>query len=344
MTSLVENLSLPLLAGLFALTAAAVWYGGSKLAALVDALTDKTGWGKAFAGLLLLGGITSLPEVAVVTTASATGNAPLAVNNLLGSASINLLLLALADAVYGRGALTAVAARPGTLMQGVLSMLLASAVALIAAAGDVPVLGVGVGSAALAAGAVFALWLVSDFEGRHVWEAVGDRGEVDEPPPPDARSVRRIAVLMALAALLILVAGFMLSVTADRIAVRTGLSSGIIGFVLVGSATSLPEVSSVVAAVRLRRYELAIGDIFGTNLFNIMLLLLADLAAPGPPVLSGAGRFELLGAILAVFMTGIYIVGLLDRRDRAVLRMGYDSLAALAVFGLGLAMLARWSG
>jgi hypothetical protein len=50
--------------------------------------------------MLLLGGITSLPEIATVTTASWTGNAPLADNNLLGSASINIVLLAAADAAH----------------------------------------------------------------------------------------------------------------------------------------------------------------------------------------------------------------------------------------------------
>ena len=344
MSSLLESLSLWLLIGLFASSAAAVWFGGSRLARLVDSLTRKTGMGQAFAGMLLLGGVSSLPEVAAVGTSAATGNASLAINNLIGTASINLLLLAVADAVYGRKALTAVAARPITLMQGTLSMLLATAVALIATVGDVAIFGVGAGATALAVGAVAALWLCSHFEKRHVWDVVGDRGQKDDGEgagPPDDRSVGRLVLLLALAALLILVAGFVLSVSAEAIAERTGLSSGIVGFVLVGAATSLPEASSVVAAVRLRRYQLAIGDIFGTNLFNILLIAFADVIYQGDPVLAEAGQFETVGAMLAVFMTGIIIVGLLERQDRTILRMGYDSVAALVAFALGLVLLAR---
>ena len=340
--SFIEDLSLPWLIGLFAVSAAAVWFGGSRLVPLVDALTRKTGMGQAFTGMLLLGGITSLPEMAAVGTSAATGNASLAVNNLIGTASINLLLLAVADAVYGRKALTAVAARPTTLMQGILSMLLATAVALLATVGDVALFGVGAGATALAVGAVAALWLSAQFEKRHVWEVVGghDQKEDDEGPGDD-RPLRRIVLLMVLAALLILAAGFVVSVSAEAIAERTGLSSGLVGFVLVGAATSLPEVSSVVAAVRLRRYQLAIGDIFGTNLFNVLLILFADLLYRGGPVLAQAGRFETVGAMLTVFMTGIFIVGLLERKDRTLLRMGYDSLAAIAAFALGLVLLAR---
>jgi cation:H+ antiporter len=290
----------------------------------------------------LLGGITSLPELAAVGTSAVSGNAPLAVNNLIGTASINLLILALADAVYGRKALTAVAARPTTLMQGTLSMLLSAAVALIATVGDVAIFGVGAGATGLAVAAVAALWLCSHFEGRHVWEVVDERGgEEAGDGPTDDRPLGRIVLFIALAALLILAAGFVLSVSAETIAERTGLSSGIVGFVLVGAATSLPEVSSVVTAVRLRRYQLAIGDIFGTNLFNILLLFVADILYRQGPVLAEAGRFETVGALLAVSMTGIFIVGQLERQDRTILRMGYDSVAALVTFALGILLLAR---
>ena len=342
MSSLLESLSLPWLIGLFAVSAAAVWFGGSRLVHLVDALTRKTSLGQAFSGMLLLGGVTSLPEMAAVGTSAVSGNASLAVNNLIGTASINLLLLALADAVYGRKALTATAARPTTLMQGTLSMLLSTAVALLATIGDVAIFGVGAGAAALAVAAVAALWLCSHFEKRHVWEVVGERGgDEGGGGPKDDRPLGRIVLLIALAGLLILVAGLVLSVSAERIAERSGVSSGMVGFVLVGAATSLPEVSSVVTAVRLRRYQLAIGDIFGTNLFNILLLVFADALYRKGPVLAEAGRFETVGAMLTVFMTGIFIVGLLERQDRTILRMGYDSVAALVAFALGLAFLAQ---
>lgn len=339
------TLSLPLLGALFALAAAAVWFAGSRLARLVDALTDKTGLGQAFMGMLLLGGITSLPEVAAVSTSAAAGNAPLAINNLLGTASINLLLLAAADIYFGREALTAVAARPATLMQGVLSMILATLVALIATVGDIGMFGIGAGSAVIAFAAVSALWLSSNFEHQHVWEAVGDtHSEEEGEHRQDGRSVGRLSLYIGLCALLILVSGFILSTTADAIAKTTGITSGMVGFVLVGFATSLPELSSIIAALQLKRFQMAIGDIFGTNIFNLLLIAVADIFYRGGPVLAEAGRFEVTGAILAVLMTGIVIVGLLERKDRTILRMGYDSAAALVTFFAGLFLLSRSMG
>lgn len=326
----------------FAASAAVVWAAGSRLAGLVDAIADKTGMGQAFSGMLLLGGITSLPEVAAVSTSAAIGNAPLAVNNLLGTASINIMLLAMADLLYGRDALTRAAARPEVLMQGVLSMLLAGAVALIAAAGDIALFHFGVGTLVLALASVAALWISSDYQHRHAWEVV-DIADEEKPSADDQRPLGRVIAFTAIAALLILGAGYVLAATADAIAEQTGLAAGLVGFLLVGAATSLPEISSITAAVRLRRYQLAIGDVFGTNIFNIMLIFLADLVYTGGPVLVAPGRFEIVGASIAVLVTGIFVVGLLERRDRAVLRMGYDTIAAVITFGLGIALLAKVS-
>jgi cation:H+ antiporter len=329
-----------------------VWIAGTRLTHSVNAIAGRTGLGKAFTGMLLLGGITSLPEVAAVSTSAAIGNAPLAVNNLLGTASVNLVLLAVADFLYGRGALTAVAATPATLMQGVLSMLLASFVAIAATAGDIPIAGVGAASSLLLVAAAAAIWIASGFESRHVWEAVEREDAPDHrPQPPKRRAdkksewpLRRLIAATAAAGAVILVAGFVLSITADTLAARTGIQAGMVGFLLVGLSTSLPEISSITTAVRLREYDMAVGDIFGTNLFNFSLIFVADLFYVGGPVLATTGPFESIGAMLAVLITGIFLVGLLERRSISFLRMGLDSLAALVAFAAGIAALAQIVG
>lgn len=86
--------------------AAVVWLAGTKVSRYANTISERTGLGKAFVGLLLLGGVTSLPEVATVTTASLGGNAGLAVNNLLGSVAMNLVFLAYADLLAREGALS----------------------------------------------------------------------------------------------------------------------------------------------------------------------------------------------------------------------------------------------
>lgn len=342
-----DNLPIWLNCGIFAASAVVVWLAGSRLAIYVDGIADQTGIGQAFTGMLLLGGITSLPEIATVTTASWTGNAPLAVNNLLGSASINILLLAIADAVLGRSALTSVIGKPATLLQGTLGMMLLAAVAGVVLVRDIPIAGVGLGSTILIALCFTSLWLSSGYERRHVWTVVDDEPNTGDRPDEDNReegemhkqTLCALIIKTAIVGALILGAGFLLSQTGDAIAKQTGLGASLVGLVLVGFATSLPELSSIIAAVRIRRYEMAVGDIFGTNLFNIALIFVADLAYAKGPVLAQAGAFEAVAALVGLILTGIFVVGLLERKDKTAMRMGYDSLAVIVLYVAGLVML-----
>ena len=344
MSLAIASLPMAALATLFAVAAVIVWWAGTRLTSYVDAVAQRFGLGQAFAGMVLLGGITSLPEFAAVSTASLNGNASLAVNNLLGSAAVNVLLLVLADVAFGRGALTRAAAQPGTLMQGVLGMMLLSAVAGVVLWGDFAVVGVGVGVGAgtvgVAVACLLAMRISSGFERRDVWRRTEEDGPGPKVEDSDPRSTGRLLLGLTLLGAVILAAGAMLSLSADGIAEQAGLSSGMVGFLLVAFATSLPELSSITAAVRAKRYELAVGDIFGTNLFNLVLLLVVDLLSPDRPVLAAAGTFEVLGALVALMMTGAFVVGLLERRNRTLLRMGYDAVAALVIFIMGVAAMA----
>src|SRR3546814_3276238 len=104
--------------GMFAAAADAVWFAGSRLARYAASISDRTGIGAAFLGLILLGGITSLPEIAVTVTASLAGSAALSVNNLLGGVAAQFVVLAIADAVHGRDTISSVVGKPMMLLPG----------------------------------------------------------------------------------------------------------------------------------------------------------------------------------------------------------------------------------
>jgi cation:H+ antiporter len=164
-----EQFSLGINAAIFVASAVVVWIAGTRVAGHADAVARKTGLGHAAVGLLLLAGVTSLPEVAVTVTASVTGNAQLAVNNLLGSVAMQVALLAVADAVIGRDALTSVIPDPVVLLQVTLNTLVLGLVAAAVTAGDRSVFGIGIGawSCALLLAYVGAVWLISKSQGRH---------------------------------------------------------------------------------------------------------------------------------------------------------------------------------
>jgi cation:H+ antiporter len=111
------------------------------------------------------------------------------------------------------------------------------------------------------------------------------------------------------------------------------------GIALLALVTSLPELGTVFAAMRQGLYTMAISDILGTNILNVALLLCIDLAATGEPVLSRVGTFASVGALLGIVVTGLLLIGLVERRDQTILRMGLDSAAVLIVYVGGLALL-----
>ena len=334
---------LPLLVnlGIFLACASVVWLAGWRLARYADAIAECTGIGRAFLGLLLLGGVTSLPELAIATTATIGGQPDLSINDVLGSAAINLVLLAIADAALGRDALTSKPGSPLVLLQAVAGVVLLSIVVAPSIAGDVLVLGMGAWSWAMVFVYLVALWVLARSQGLRSWVPIGNDGPGKQEPEQAAeqRSLRALVGLAAIAGVTILATGFVLTRSAEALAEQTGLGTSFFGAVILGFATSLPELSTVLSAVKLRQYEMAMADIFGTNLFNVTIIALVDALHPGGPVLLEAGRFASFAALLAIIMTGLFLFGLIERRDRTVARMGVDSLTVLAVYAAGVAVL-----
>lgn len=336
---------------IFAGATVVVWLAGTRLTKNLATLADRLGLEQAFAGALLLGTITSLPEIANVLTSASAGHPALAVNNLLGSASINLVLLALADAAIGRDALTAVVAKPATMLLCALCMLVLTLVAIAVSSGDVLVFGVGLWSIGLFIASIAAFRLAAQYAERAPWKlrdaASGDAaakrgGEANGDAKGDAPANGRLGSLLAkvaLAGAVIFAAGYALAATGEALAQQTGLGSGLVGFLLIGFATSTPELSTIVAALRLRRAEMALGEVLGSNFVNLSLILLADVMFSGGAVINELGRFEAISALLGVLLTGSYLIGLLERRNPVLLRMGYDSVAVLLLFAGGVALL-----
>lgn len=330
-------------AAVFAVSAAIVWAVGTRMVRLVDRLADRTGMGKGFAGMLLLGGIVSLTEISTVSSAAFTGSPLLALNNLLGSESINLFLLAAVDPLSGREALTSFIARPTMLFQGTAGIVLLAVAAVAMAVGDMLVLGVGLWSTALFLLCLGALWLSARYERRTVWIAFDRHDQDAEEETASEAEGRGDSILLLwgklfLMGAVIFAAGFTLSLTGEALAEQTGLGTSFVGFLLVGISTSLPELSTITAAIRLGRHEMAVGDILGSNVFNLLLIFLTDVVYVGEPVFNMVGRFEVVASLLGILMTGILLLGLLERWDRTLLGMGYDSAALIAVFigGVGL--------
>jgi cation:H+ antiporter len=244
-----------------------------------------------------------------------------------------VLIIALADAALGRDAITSVLASPGVLLQGVLGIILLALVVAAITAGDIAVLGIGAWVWLMLAFYLASIWVISRSEGLDAWIPVRRRparAPSDDDQPP--RSLRRVVAGTAAAGAAILLAGFFLAKSGAALAEQTELGVSFFGAVFLAISTSLPEVSTVLACVRLRRYEMAIADVFGTNLFNVAILFVIDALYAGAPVMTEVGRFAAFAALLAMVLTALFLAGMIERRDRTMLRMGFDSIAVVFVY------------
>lgn len=335
----------------FAVAAAGVWVSGARLSAQVDLLAERWHLGQAFAGALLLGGATSLPELATTLTAAASGAAELAGGNLLGGVVAQVAVLALVDAVLvRRRALTFFAPTAAVLVQGVFLVVMAATAAAAITSGELlSVAGVGVWPILLAGIYVFGLWVVRDAESDPRWRPTGDPADRDEQAKRLRETIRArygdmstsaVGVRFAMAALGVLASGFLVARTGETLAETTGLGETFVGATAVSIATSLPEISTTSSAVRIGAYSMATANILGTNALEIALFLPADVAHRDGSIIDALQPSSAFLAALGVVVTAIYLWGVLERRDRTVLGMGWDSLAVLVATFAGMAVFA----
>jgi cation:H+ antiporter len=326
---------------LFGAAAALVWFAGTRLAGYADAIAARTRLSAALLGLVLLGVATSLPEIATTVTAAAIDNPRLVAGNLFGGVSLQIAILAVVDLVAVRGALTYFTPQPVLLFQGVmLLLLLATAVAGSAIGEPIAVFGIGLTPMLLMAGYLATVRVSSSEQYLPRWRAT------NEPPPADERhhadeslqrlSNTRVYTYSGISALVILAAGWVLARTGDVLAEQTGLGASFVGVALVAASTSLPELSTTLGAVRRGNHQMAVSNILGTNCLEVALFLIADSVYRGEPILRTVDTSAMFAGAIGMIVTAIFLLGLLERRDRTILGMGVDSLGVLLVYGCGI--------
>lgn len=316
-----------------------VWIAGTRLVLYGDEMSERYDLGQVFVGLIILAAITSLPEVVTTLTAATAGNGDLVMGNIFGSVTIQTAVLAVADLFIVRYALTSWPRKPTHALEAVLLILFLAVMHWIAVVGERELVwGIGVGSLLLCLGYPGAIMLLRRYDERASW------APVDMPETEHVAAVitkrenisgmasSTLFLRVGIAAVLILIAGYMTANRADVIASQTGLGGSFIGVALLAAATSTPEISTTFAAARMGAYTLAISNIFGSNLIMVALVLPADVAYRAGPILgelSSAGQISLLSGLL---VTAIYVAGLLLRRTPRVLGAGADSVLVIAVY------------
>jgi cation:H+ antiporter len=143
-----------------------------------------------------------------------------------------------------------------------------------------------------------------------------------------------------LAASVVVLIGLRLPMTAEQMAAQMGWGQTFVGTLFVAMATSLPEVAVTLSALRIGALDMAMSDIFGSNLFDLLIVAIDDIAYSKGPLLANASTLHLISIQSAIMMTGIAIVGLLYRpRGRVLKSVGWSSLMILMLYATNMAVL-----
>lgn len=315
----------------FILASALLVFAATKLAQFGDAIAARTGLGRLFVGTLLLAGATSLPELLTSINSLTQGVPDLAAGNFMGSNMFNMALLGVLDMIGRQARILRRVAMRHALTAGLAILLASLAVFFILAGVEIRIGGVGLDSVLIAATYIVGLRLI---QANNPAEAPAAAADLEGVPA----LYQALIGFGAAAALLVVVSPWLVS-SSKEIARITGLGAGFVGTALVGVVTSLPEVATSIAAVRIGAYDMAVGNLFGSNAFNMFALSLTDLFyTPGRFFGVIAPEFALVG-LLGLILTGLGLIGNLARLERRLGFVEADALIIMVVYLLGMVWL-----
>lgn len=295
----------------FIFSGAVIVIAAMQLAKFADAIAIRTGLGRLFIGALLLSGATSLPEILTSINSFQQGVHNLAAGNLLGSNSFNIALLAVADlASRDRRVLRLISMRhalTGSLTVVMITLVLFFLVADI----DISIGWLGVDSLTIIVVYIGSLLLLQ--QSTPVTEMAGPE-DVDASVPTLRMSIIGFAAATGVIALI----SPLLVSSSSGIAEVTGLGTSFVGLTLVALVTSLPELVTTIQLVRVGAEDMAVGNLFGSNMFNMFAIGLLDVFfEPGRFIGAIDPSFLVIG-MLGLLITGIALVGNVAKVERRI--------------------------
>jgi cation:H+ antiporter len=322
----------------FAVCAVLIGLAGYQLSRYGDVIARRTGLSGGWIGMALLATATSLPELVTGVTSVTVAQAPnMALGNALGSCMLNLFFLVVVDFLSRREPLWyrasqghVLAAAFGVVMLGftMVSLLVSH---MGPAGGDpLPAFLANLGFS-LATPVVFLLYLVAmrtvfHYERAHMVPAT-------EPLAADLPTLRQAATRFTMAAAVVTAAGIWLPFAAVQLADAMGWSRSFVGSMFVAFVTTLPELAVTLSALRMGAVDMAIGNLLGSNLFNVAIIAVDDLFYRQGSLLADGSPVHAVTAGSAIVMTGLAMIGLFFRpRSRVLRAVGWVSLGLLAIY------------
>lgn len=310
-----------------------IFFSGKKLSFYGDVIADKSGLGRVWIGLILMATVTSLPELVIgISSVTVVGAPDLAVGNVLGSCVFNLAILSLLDAIMpGQPILTRVT--NSNVLAAALGSILLSLVGIGLFLPDEYVIldWIGITSLAFIVVYFFSIKLLHSY-GRRKQPPITPSAVVMQEEKEDI-TLKQALLWYTLNALVVIAAALVLPYFSEEIAVKSGWGESFVATVFLAASSSLPEMAVAISAARLGAADLAVGNLFGSNIFNILLLSISDIFYVRGDLLKEASEKNIVTVFAVIVMNSIAIAALTIRPEKKGFRyMAWDTLLILLVY------------
>lgn len=322
----------------FIICTSVIVYAGTRLSKYGDIIAEKTGLGRTWIGVVLMASVTSLPELVTGISSVTYADVPdIAVGDVLGSCVFNMVIISFLDAMHRPAPISSRAHHGHILSAGFGILLLCMVtISLFFDKRVIPFGWIGPYTFMFVVIYFIAMRLVYSYEKRQLSAFVK---EVAIELKYERISTKTAVVNYIINALFVITAAIFLPKIGEGIAEVTGLGQTFVGNIFIAVSTSLPEVVVSVAAVKIGAIDLAIGNLFGSNIFNIFILALDDVFFTKGPLFSFANQNHIISALSAIAMTTIAIVGLTYRTEKKPLFLAWDSMGILLMYVINLMLL-----
>lgn len=291
----------------------------TRLARQADIIAAETGLGRLWIGTTLLAASTSLPELLTSLNAGLLEEPDIGAGDLLGASLANMLILAVVDLVFPRRRILQSVAVDHAL-GGLLGILLAAIVGAALYTGGWGSLGhVGLESVAILLVYLRGLGLLY-------------RSALGGAAPPGRSGLRGAFMGFAAGVVGLVLLAPLLVLSADAFSTEAGISATLVGTLLVGLSTSLPELAATVAAVRVGALDLAAGNVFGSVAFNLLVVAVLDAAYLPGPVAGALSRGHALSVWLLVLCLALTMMAILSGARRRPGPVRVESVLVVAAY------------
>ena len=335
--SFMEGLGWPLLLIVFAVSIAVLGYSADTLVDLAVRLSERTGLPRVVIGATIVSLGTTMPEAAVSVYAAVMGEPDLALGNAVGSIICDTgMILGLACILMPLPIDRRIVNRQGWIQVGAGLLLVACCIpwanpASMFASGEG-----GGGVLPQHLGWIFVGLLIVYM----VWSIKGARDvgvtPADEEADEEAKPAMRgwLIILFIFTSCVFLVGSSMILIGATKeCATRLGIPEGIIAATVVAFGTSLPELVTAMAAVRKRKGEIAIGNVIGADILNVLFVAGASASVTRDGLAAGAYFFRLQFPVMLLVL-GVFRFGIATARDGKLSR--YIGFLLLGIYLLYL--------